>query len=75
MDQKKIGEIIKQQRLEKALTQAELAEASGVSTNYIGDIENGRKIMGLDVFFRLTEALDIRPDYLLAIYFEEKEGS
>lgn len=73
MEQKKIGEIIKRQRLGKALTQAELAEESGVSTNYIGDIEKGRKIMGLDVFFRLADALAVRPDYLLSIYFGEKE--
>jgi len=41
-------------------SQANLAEFAGVSINYIGDIERGKKWPHPDVLFKLTEALGIK---------------
>ena len=38
----KIDKLIKEKRIEKGFTQQELANAIGITRNYISDIENGR---------------------------------
>lgn len=73
MDLRKLGLLIKRLRNRNHLTQATLAEKADVSVNYIGDIENGRKSASLSIFFKVSEALQIRADQLLKFYFEESE--
>ncbi|WP_410681300.1 Bsp6I family type II restriction endonuclease [Avibacterium paragallinarum] len=73
MELRKLGLLIKRLRHQNHLTQAELAEKADLSVNYIGDIENGRKSVSLSIFFKISEALQIRADKLLTYYFEENE--
>jgi transcriptional regulator with XRE-family HTH domain len=51
-------------RLRAGLTQAELAEASGVTDETISRIERGRYEPAVSTLFRLAEALDISVDHL-----------
>jgi transcriptional regulator with XRE-family HTH domain len=51
-------------RLRSGLTQAELAEASGVTDETISRIERGRYEPAVSTLFRLAEALDISLDRL-----------
>jgi transcriptional regulator with XRE-family HTH domain len=51
-------------RLHAGLTQAELAEASGVTDETISRIERGRYEPAVSTLFRLAEALDISLDQL-----------
>lgn len=55
-------------------TQAKLAEKAELSTNYIGDIENGRKNLSLKNFCKIANALKMRPDHLLGQYYDNKLG-
>lgn len=73
MELGRLGLLIKRLRYQNHLTQAELAEKADLSVNYIGDIENGRKSVSLSIFSQVSEALQIRADRLLKLYFEESE--
>lgn len=73
MKLKKLGLLIKRQRNRNQMSQTELAEKSDLSVNYVGDIENGRKSISLNVFMKVSVALNLRADELLKIYFEDSE--
>ena len=60
-----LGKRISQRRHELGLKQCTLAEKSGISNNYLSNIENGRSIPSLETFFDICIALSITPDYLL----------
>lgn len=58
---KKIAEIfaekLKEQRLAAGLRQLELAKKSGLSKNYIGELERAEKNITLEKVFLLSKAL------------------
>lgn len=66
MDFKSIGKRIKEKRIEKSWTQEKLAEASGLSSIYIGMIERGEKLPKLETFIRIANSLSTTPNELLA---------
>lgn len=53
-------------RHERGLSQEALAEATGLSTNFVGEMERGLKAPGLGVIVRLARALDVSVHELLA---------
>ena len=62
---KEIGLRIAQARKKKSMSQADLAEKAQVSISHISDIENGKKQIGIEIFIRKTEALNVSADWLL----------
>lgn len=60
-------------RLELGLSQEALAHESGLQRAYIGQVETGRRNVGLDNLARLARALDIGLGELLD-GLEEYEG-
>jgi len=62
---KEIGLRIAQARKKKSMSQADLAEKAQVSISHISDIENGKKQIGIEIFIRITEALNVSADWLL----------
>lgn len=62
---KRIGERLRETRLEKNMSQAELAEKAHISLPIISDFELGKKGMHLHTFVALAEALQVSPDYIL----------
>lgn len=60
------GKRIKELRLERNLTQSELAEIIGLSTNFIGMVERGERNTSVDKIFKIAQAFDIS----LAKFFE-----
>ena len=66
MDQKKIGEFIKEQRKQKGLTQIDLAEKLGVSNRTISSWENGNSMPDYSIFQDLCNELDISINELLS---------
>jgi len=62
---KEIGARIRESRKAKKLSQNELSEIVQVSPSYMSDIENGKVNISLEVFMRLTEALQVSADWLL----------
>ena len=59
------GEVLRQIRLEKGLSQEALAEACGRHRTYISLLERGHNSPSLDTIFDLAEALDTRPSELV----------
>jgi transcriptional regulator with XRE-family HTH domain len=56
---RKVGVRIQQLRKSQKLTQAEFAENTDLSVDYIGSIERGDRTPSLGVLERISEALDI----------------
>ena len=67
-----IGKGIKELRMAKGLTQAELAEKVSCGTNHISFIEIGKKIPSLQLLMELVEQLDTSFDYILLDNFHKK---
>lgn len=66
IDQKaSIGEMISKKRQENKLTQARVAKITGLSRNYISDIENGRYTPSVDSLSKLAKCLNIDLNFLL----------
>ena len=61
----KVGQRIKEIRLQKKMSQADLSVAAKISLPHISDIERGKAKMQLATFTRLAEALQISTDVLL----------
>jgi transcriptional regulator with XRE-family HTH domain len=59
------GTSLRETRKRRALSQERLAELTGLSTNYIGEMERGLKAPGLPVIVRLARALDVGVNDLL----------
>jgi transcriptional regulator with XRE-family HTH domain len=62
---KSFGERLKQIRLQKGLSQSELAEAVGVHYSHIGKYERNQSRPYVETLTKLAEALSISADFLL----------
>ena len=54
-------------RKKKGLTIEQLAERVGLSTNYLGDVERGKKLPSMATLIRIVNVLDISADELLKV--------
>ena len=61
-----IGERIKQARKELDISQTELAERADISVPYLSKIEMGKSDFGVSVLIRISEALQISTDTIIA---------
>lgn len=66
-DLQKFGKRLKALRLDHNLTQLELAEILDMSPNFIGMIERGERNTTVENVFKISRALNIKPNNL----FEE----
>ena len=62
---RELGIRIKEARKKRNLDQAGLAEKLNISLSHMSDIENGRTNFSIEIFMRLTEALQMSADALL----------
>ena len=60
-----IGKNIKKYRLERKMRQEDLAERSGLSTNYVGMVERGEKLPALETFITILNVLGVSADMVL----------
>lgn len=65
VDYAKIGQRVRTLRLEKRLTQAELADMVDCSNNYLSHIETAQCKLSLGVLLRIALALETSVDYFL----------
>ena len=59
-----LAENIRRARIQKKLSQEDLAEQAGISANYIYQIEAGRVQIGMAALLKIKEALDIPAEEL-----------
>src|SRR5262245_47631709 len=57
---KQIGERLRRLRKREDLTQAQLAERAGITTDYLGRIERGRGAVTLATLVQIAEALNVQ---------------
>lgn len=65
MDKKDFGLRIRDLRVEANYTQEELAEKADLSAVYLGEVERGKKVIGVDKFINIVKALGVSADYVL----------
>ena len=58
------GQRLRERRIERTMSQAELAKALGVSVSAVSNYESGQNAMREDVLLRLFQVLDVDPNYL-----------
>ena len=66
IDYKAIGFRIKKLRIQKNLSQEQLAEQCNISTSFLGHVERGTRKMSLETLVTLSSVLNVSIDYLLA---------
>ncbi|MBR5554962.1 helix-turn-helix transcriptional regulator [bacterium] len=66
-DLQKFGKRLKSLRIDRNLTQLELAEILDMSPNFIGMIERGERNTTVENVFKIARALNVKPSNL----FEE----
>jgi transcriptional regulator with XRE-family HTH domain len=59
------GLAMKNLRLNKNMSQEELAFSSGLHRTYISDVERGNRNISLSNIFKIAKALDVSPSRLL----------
>jgi len=62
---KRLGKKIKLARVEKDMSQSNLAHTTGIDSGHIGKIERGELNITIVTLFRLAEALGCSPSLLL----------
>jgi transcriptional regulator with XRE-family HTH domain len=62
---KGFGKKLRELRLERGLTQEQLAELASLSKNYVSDCERGTRNISLENIVALSRALKVKPSALL----------
>lgn len=65
------GKRVRQLRVDAGWTQEQLAEAAGITTTYISDLERGTKVPSLTIVLRISRAFRISVADLLADFTKE----
>lgn len=64
-DTVQFGERVRKLRLQRGMTQAELAGACGLSVSFLGHVERGTRMASIPTLCALSEVLDTSTDFLL----------
>ena len=66
------GEVLRRLRTERGWSQERLADAAGITLNYVGNLERGEQGPSLHVLIRLAVALGIGLPTLLGDFQHER---
>lgn len=64
-DRSETGKRIRNFRIQNNMTQAQFAESLDVSTNFISEMETGKKGISLETLYRLHQQYHLSADHLL----------
>lgn len=63
---KVVGSNVRRLRIERKLTQEQLAHEAGIDLTYVGGIERGRRNPSVKVLGQIADALGVHPRELLS---------
>ena len=66
-----VGQVLQRKREQKKLSQEVVSGLPGIGSTHLSAIERGERKPTLETFFKIAEALNIRPSALLAEIEEE----
>ena len=69
MDYKAFGLRVRNLRRLAGMTQAELAERTGISGSFLGHVERGTRILSVETLVALCQALEATPNELLGLEY------
>lgn len=61
-----VGHVLQRKREQKKLSQEVVSGLAGIGRTHLSAIERGERKPTLETFFKIAEALNIRPSVLLA---------
>ena len=61
-----VGQVIQRKREQKKLSQDVVSGLAGIGRTHLSAIERGERKPTLETFFKIAEALNIRPSALMA---------
>lgn len=73
LDAKLVGMVIQQFRERKKMSQELVSGLAGIGRTHLSAIERGERKPTLETFYRIAEAMDVRPSCLLAEIERENE--
>ena len=62
---KEVGARVKEARMRKHLSQAQLADLLGLTHQYISNIETGKQNMSITALAKISDVLEVSADWLL----------
>lgn len=62
---KEVGARVKEARMRKRLSQAQLADLLGLTPPYISNIETGKQNMSITALAKISDVLEVSADWLL----------
>ncbi len=65
IDYNAIGNRIKELRIKHGLSQEDVAERAEMSVVHLGNIENAKTKLSVEILIKICYALDVTPDYIL----------
>jgi transcriptional regulator with XRE-family HTH domain len=71
----RFGREIRRRREARGMTLQMLAKRSGLTANFIGTIENGKRNPSLSTVFSLSKGMGVRPDEFLAESSDESAAA
>ena len=69
-----VGQVIQRKREQKKLSQEVVSGLAGIGRTHLSAIERGERKPTLETFFKIADALNIRPSVLMAEIETELEN-
>ncbi|MGN0546494.1 MAG: helix-turn-helix domain-containing protein [Acutalibacteraceae bacterium] len=74
LDSAKFGKAIQKIREDKKLSQEVVSGLAGIGRTHLSAIERGERKPTLETFFKIAEAMDMKPSVLMAKIENELDG-
>ncbi|MFT2011473.1 helix-turn-helix domain-containing protein [Pontibacter sp. 13R65] len=66
MPEKTFGDVLRELRRERKMSQEELAFRSGLDRTYISLLERGLRVPTIDTLFKVSRSLGVQPEDIVA---------
>ena len=68
---KAFGIVLSRLRTKRNMTQERFSACAQIARSHLTELENGNKVIRMDTFFRIAEALEMKPSELIKLVENE----